>query len=168
MFSVKQRQLHVFARGSSREQIEALKDKSDLAVAYIGELVSIQTGNIGPIEKITPGRRPIETTKNVHESGLAGTARAHQRDEFALLDFERDTAHGAHFHLAGMIRLSHIVQVNQRAIGPSRTGRFVGHKIRKVVARRQMDWLPGIALEMPCSPPPSRQDPLPSIPPSLR
>jgi hypothetical protein len=116
MLAVKKRQLDIFTRRCSRQQIETLKNKSDLAVANIGELVPIQTGNIGAIEKVTPGRRTVETTENIHESRLARATRAHQRDEFALLDLERDATHRPHLHLAGMIRLSHVVQVNQRAI----------------------------------------------------
>src|ERR1700682_3663466 len=103
MMPIKQRQLHIFTRGSAREQIETLKNKSDLAVANVGELVSIQTGNVGAIEKVTPGRRAVETTENIHEGRFAGTARAHKRDKFTLADFERDPTHGAHFHFTRVI-----------------------------------------------------------------
>src|ERR1700676_1746231 len=106
MFAVKKRQLDVFAGGSSRKQIEALKDKSDLAVANVGKLVAVEARNICSIKQITPSRRAVEATENIHESRLARAARAHERDEFALLDVQRDTAHRAHLHLTGMICLS--------------------------------------------------------------
>ena len=62
------------------------------------------------------GRRPIEATQDVHQRGFTGTARTHERDEFAAFDFERHAAHGGHFHFAGVINLVYLNQPNERAV----------------------------------------------------
>src|SRR4030095_11090416 len=62
---------------------------------------------------IMPRRGPVETTQNVHECGFPGTARAHERYEFAAFDFQRYAPHGGHFHLSSAIGLMHIDQPNE-------------------------------------------------------
>ena len=114
--AVQQRQLDIFESGRAGQQIEVLKDEPDLVIANVRQLIAIERGNIGFIKHVSAGCRPIETTENIHECRFAGTARAHQRDKFAALDFERDAAHRVHFHLAGAVRLVDIAQPDDRAV----------------------------------------------------
>src|SRR5713101_6073309 len=110
MIAIKQRQLHVFPCRCARQQIEVLKNKTDLAIANIRELVPLQSGHIRAVEQVSACAWPIETAENIHQSRFAGAARAHQGNKFTALDLERNAAHRAHFHLAGAIRFLHVDQ----------------------------------------------------------
>ena len=57
-------------------------------------------------------RRPVERADHVHQRGLAGAARTHDGDKFARQDFQRDAAHGVNVHLARVICLVDIVQLD--------------------------------------------------------
>ena len=116
MRAVKQRQLDVLARRGARQQIETLKNETEFVIANVGELIAIEHGNVGVVQKVTTGGRPIETTENVHQRRFAGTARAHERDEFAALDLERNAAHGVHIDIAGVIRLVNVDQFDDFAV----------------------------------------------------
>src|SRR5437764_12006949 len=110
MGAIEQRQLYVLARRCARQQIKALKNKTEFVVANVGQLISIQHRNIGIVQKVAPGSWPIEAAKNVHERRFAGTARAHKCEEFAALNLERDPADGMHFNVAGAIRFVDVGQ----------------------------------------------------------
>ena len=116
MRAVKQWQLDILARRSARQQIETLKNETEFVIANICELIAIEHGNIGIIQNVTTGSRPIETSKNIHERRFAGTARSHQRDEFAALDLERNAAHRVNIDIAGVIRLVNVDQFDDFAV----------------------------------------------------
>ena len=67
------------------EQIEALENEADLAVANVGQLIAVEPGNIDAIEQIAPAGRAIEAAEHVHHRRFSRAARAHDRDEFAAL-----------------------------------------------------------------------------------
>ena len=116
MRAIKQRQLHVFARRCARQQIETLKNKTEFMVANVGQLVAVERGNIGVIQNVATGSRPIETTDNVHERRFSRTTRAHQRDELAALNLERNATHRMNIDVAGMIRLVHVDQLDDFSV----------------------------------------------------
>src|SRR5260370_34964343 len=103
MPSVEQRQLDIFAGGSTRQEIKALENEPELAVADICQLIAIQMRDIGVIEEILSAGRPIKTAKEIHEGRFSRAARAHQGNEFAALNLERHSSHGLNFYLAGAI-----------------------------------------------------------------
>src|SRR6266566_5246202 len=104
MGAVKERQLDVLTGGCSRQQIEALKNETEFVVANVGQLIAIERGNIGVIQNVATRSRSIETTDNVHERRFSRTTRAHQRDELAALNLERNAAHRVNVNIAGVIR----------------------------------------------------------------
>src|SRR6266478_3622460 len=116
MYAINQRQFRVLARGCARQEIKILKDKSDFAIADVGELIAVQSRNIGIIQEIAAGTRPVETAQDIHQRGLSGTTCAHERYEFAAFDFERHTAHSGHFHFAGTIDFVHVNESDWRAV----------------------------------------------------
>src|SRR6266508_2177765 len=87
--AVNQGQLDILARRGAWQHVKILKDESDLAIPDISELISIQTGDVRGVQNIMACRRSIETTQDIHERGFSGTARTHQRNKFAALDFDR-------------------------------------------------------------------------------
>src|SRR5437762_12932450 len=107
MPSVEQRQLDIFARGSTRQEIKALENKPQFTVADIGQSIAIPTRDLGIIEEILSAGRPIKTAKESHKGRFSRTARAHQGNEFAALTLERHSAHGLHFYFARAICFVH-------------------------------------------------------------
>src|SRR5438105_13958994 len=116
MRAIKQRQLHDFARRRARQQIEALKNKTEFVVANVGQLDAVERGNIGVIQDVATGSQPNETTNNVHERRYARTTRAHQRDELSALNLERNATHRMNIDVAGMIRLVHVDQLDDFSV----------------------------------------------------
>jgi hypothetical protein len=114
--AVNQGQLDVFSRGSAWQQIKILEHESDLAIPDIGEPISIETGDVCAVQNVVACGGPVEATQNIHERGFSGTARAHQRNKFAALNFQRHAAHRGHFHFACAIRFMNIDQPNECAV----------------------------------------------------
>jgi hypothetical protein len=111
--AVNQRQLDVLSRGGARQQIKILEDEADLAIPDIGKLVSVQSGNIGAVQNIMTRSRSIQATQDIHQRGLSGTARSHERNEFAALDFDRHSSHRGYCHFACAVRLMNIDQTDE-------------------------------------------------------
>src|SRR5579862_1777960 len=65
IIAVQQRQLNVLDGACPGQQVELLKNETDIAVPYLGKLVTIQLSNADTIEQIGSGRRPVEASENV-------------------------------------------------------------------------------------------------------
>ena len=76
---VDQRQLDVAQRRGARDQVEALEDEPDLAVADIGELVVVEVADVDAVEQVAAARRDVEAADDVHQRRLAAARRAHDR-----------------------------------------------------------------------------------------
>ena len=105
-----------------------MKDEPDLLVADVGQLVAVELRNVNAVEKIFSARGPVEAAERVHHRGFARTARAHQRDEFALENFQRHAAHGLHLDLAGLVGLVDVLQFDDGlhavfALSPARAAK---------------------------------------------
>ena len=74
------RHLGIFQRGRVRQQVKALKHKPNFFIAHIGELVTIQRGNVNSVEPIMAASRPVERTDHVHQRAFAGAAGTHDSD----------------------------------------------------------------------------------------
>ena len=82
---VEQRQLHVLDGRRSRQQVEALKHEPDRRVPHVRELVPRQRRDVAAVQHVAPARRLVEAAEDVHESGLSGSRRSHDRHELAGL-----------------------------------------------------------------------------------
>src|SRR6266478_9731142 len=80
--SINERQLDVTQRCCSRQKVECLKNKSDLAITNGRELVVIHFGNVFAVELIAARGRSIETTEHVHKRRFTTSAWAHDGDVF--------------------------------------------------------------------------------------
>ena len=80
---VEHRQLDIFERGGAGEEVEALEDEADLAVADGGECVGVEGGDVDAVEAGRAAGRAVEAAEHVHQGGLAGAAGAHDGDELA-------------------------------------------------------------------------------------
>ena len=102
---VDQRQLHVVQRGGAGQQVERLEDEADLLVPDPGERVVAQLRHPVAVEPVLAARRAVEAADQVHQRGLAGARRSHDRDELVLPDRDVHAAEGAH-HLAAHVVLA--------------------------------------------------------------
>ena len=92
-------------RRSSGDQVERLEDEADLLVPDHRQLVVIELADIGAVEEVAACRRHVQATDDVHESGLARAAGAHDGDELAFADMHVDTAQRLDVDLAHPIGL---------------------------------------------------------------
>ena len=82
---VGQRQLDVAERSRARDQIEALEDEADLAVAQIRQVVLVGAADVESVEAVDAAARRIQAAEDVHQRGLAAARAAHDRHVLARL-----------------------------------------------------------------------------------
>jgi hypothetical protein len=87
---VDHRQLDVAERADPGDQVEGLEHESDLAVSDIGQLVSFHAAHVHSIEQVAAMAGQVQAAKDVHQGRLARPAGAHDGDEIAALDAQRD------------------------------------------------------------------------------
>src|SRR5437867_12912089 len=86
------RQLDIFQRRCTRQEIESLKDKPDSLIAYVSPVVTRQGADFLAFETVPAAGRSIETTQDIHKGGLARAGRSHNRNELRLVDGQIDAA----------------------------------------------------------------------------
>ena len=85
---VAKRQLHVFVDIELVDQVEALEYEADVALAELGAVLLLEPADLLAEQLVASARGVIEQSEDVQERGLAAAGRAHDGDEFAVLDFE--------------------------------------------------------------------------------
>jgi hypothetical protein len=101
-------------RRRARQQIELLEDKTDLAIADLGQLIVVQRVHVHPGELVQAGRRLIQATDDVHQGRFAGTAGPHDGGQIAFVDGQCRTAQGMHFGLAHLVDLADVFNFDDR------------------------------------------------------
>ena len=71
--AVGQRELDVALRGGAGDQVEALEDEPDLAVADEREPALVETPDVDPVQQVAAPGADVEATDDVHQRGLAGS-----------------------------------------------------------------------------------------------
>src|SRR4029078_8904818 len=79
---------HVLDRGERRDELETLKDESDLLATESGALILVHGRHVRPVEDHLSGARGIESSEESEERGLAAPRGPHDGDERALWDRE--------------------------------------------------------------------------------
>src|SRR5215470_4769818 len=110
---VNERKLHVPQAVGTREKIERLKDKSDLAVTNGCQLIIVHGGNISAIKFVTAGRRRIEAAEHIHERGFAAATGAHDGYVFVIANLQRHAAQGVNDLFAHHVVLGDVLDVDQ-------------------------------------------------------
>ena len=100
-------QLDVLQGAGAWDQVEALEDEPDLAVAHDCELVVVEAADVDPVEEVAAAGRHVEAADDVHQGALAAAGRADDRDEVAALDREGDAAQSVHRRRAERVALRH-------------------------------------------------------------
>ena len=83
---IDQRKGHVFQGVQLLNEVIALKDKADLPVPDVGQLLVAQPCHVGSVQMVVPVGRHIQTAQHIHEGGLSAAGGAHNGDEFAAVD----------------------------------------------------------------------------------
>ena len=90
-------QHHVFQRRKIRNEMELLKYEANFFSAEPGQAILIKPADVNAVDQGPTAGGGIEPAENVNQSGFARTRRAHDRDPFALLNFERNAVERTHF-----------------------------------------------------------------------
>ena len=88
--AVGERQLDVLEHGEIADQVEALEDEPDLAVADARALRGGQLGDRPAVQQVLPFGRRVEQAENRQQRRLAAARRPGDRDVLALADLEVD------------------------------------------------------------------------------
>src|SRR5829696_2265467 len=83
---VDHRKLHVLERALSGQEVVALEDEPDEIPAGARQLTAPQTRHVAPVERVGPGRRPVQKADEVHQGALSAPGRPHYGDPLAGLD----------------------------------------------------------------------------------
>ncbi len=78
-----------------------LEDETDGAVAETVEGRPLEGEDILPVEPYRPRGRPVESTEDMHEGGLAGSRGADHADPFPPFDAQIDPAQHLHAPIRG-------------------------------------------------------------------
>ncbi len=89
---VEQRKLDVAAGGLVPEQVEALEDESDQAVAHLGELGVGEPGDVPALEVVRADARTVEAAEDVEQRRLPRPGRPGHGEELAGLDAQVEGA----------------------------------------------------------------------------
>jgi hypothetical protein len=98
-----QRQRYILAHVHCRQQIEELKNKSDLAPAELGQSGIVRRVQGETIDKNFAGRGMIEAGEEMNQSAFAAPARSADGDKFMACDFQGNAVERVHGALAARI-----------------------------------------------------------------
>jgi hypothetical protein len=93
---IHQRQLHIVQAGGPGQQVEGLKDETDLLVPDPGQLIVFQFGDPVSVEPVLTGCRAVQAADEIHQGRLAGARWPHNRNELVFPDGEIDASQGSH------------------------------------------------------------------------
>ncbi len=88
----REREEDVLLRGEHRQEVEELEDEADVLAPELRQVVVAERRDLGSGDRHGAARRLVEPGEGVHERRLARAGRAHDGDELARLDVERDAA----------------------------------------------------------------------------
>ena len=102
----------VVTRGERGQEIEFLKDETDLLATEVGTLGVCGMGKVGAIDQHASGVCLCQASEDVEESGLAAARWANNAEEFSALHFKGDAAYRGDVHFADSIRLGDVLNLN--------------------------------------------------------
>src|SRR5690606_31139382 len=97
----------------ARQQIETLKDETDLTIADLGEFIGIELAHVLAVEHVTPFGGTVETAEDVEHRRLARTRGARDRHVFVGFDGKAHTVERTQHLLAHVIFLGELLYLEQ-------------------------------------------------------
>ena len=110
---VADRHHHVLQRARPRKQVERLEDEADHAVAQVRALVGGGAGDLVAVQPVLAGGRVVQAAEDVHQGALPRAADAHERDQLAAVNGERDPLQHRQVNLAEVIGLVDVLESEQ-------------------------------------------------------
>ena len=113
VFRVIQRHDYVPCRRGPRQEVETLKDESQLRRPHQCPLVGRDMAHVLTVEPIVTGSRPVEAAEDVHQGRFAGSRGADQGHHFAAGNGERDAPENRDVEFAQVIGLGNAFKPDQ-------------------------------------------------------
>ncbi len=122
-----QRQGDVLQRRQRRHQVERLEDEADPVAAQMGQLLVVERAQVDVADEDVTARQRVEPGDGVHQGGLAGSGRPHDRRELASDELGGHTVERADLRLAATVGLAGVDGPSgNRTGGVHRRGRGEG------------------------------------------
>ena len=113
----RERQDDVLLGGEDRYEVEGLEDEAETIAAQPREALVVEMSELVAVDDDGAGARLVEPGEQVHERGLAGAGRAHDRGELAAWEAGRDVAEGVHCSLALPVDARELSRADDRGRG---------------------------------------------------
>ena len=97
--------MHILQRRCAGQQIEALENETQLAIAEIRQGVARKGSDVDTVDEALALRGAIQATDGVHQRALAGTRRPHDGDKLARFHRQVHPADRPDLDLAGAVGL---------------------------------------------------------------
>jgi hypothetical protein len=112
--AIGERQLDVLEDGEVANQVEALEDEPDLAVAHARPLGRRELGDRPVVQQVLSFGGGVEQAENRQQRRLAAARWPGDRDVFAFVDLEVDPRQGMGLDFVGEEDLRHTIELDQR------------------------------------------------------
>ena len=114
--AIGQRQLDVFENGQVADEIEALEDEADLAIADARALRKGEVRDLAAFERVAPVRWRVEQAEDREQGRFAATGRPGDGDVFALANVEVNAGERVRFDFVGEEDLGDAFEVNEGVV----------------------------------------------------
>ena len=137
---VDEREFDVGQCARARNEVERLEHEPDASVADARKLVVVERADIDAVEEEPTSGGDVEASDDVHHRRLAASGGAHDGNEFAPLDHQRDVAQRSYFGVPCAEDLVDPVEDQDRPLlfrrGPGNGDRFVEERLDHRVSPR--------------------------------
>src|SRR5713226_10703090 len=110
---IEKRQLNIFQGAGAGKQIETLEDETDAAASNQCERGFFQQADIHSAQQVVAAGRFVETPEDIHEGGLAGARRTHNRNELALQYSKAHAVERADFDITHMVAFVDVANLDK-------------------------------------------------------
>ena len=120
--AIGQRQLDVLVNGQVADEIEALENEADLAIADAGALREGEVRDLTALERVAAVRWRVEQAEDREQGRLSTTGRAGDGDVFAAANIEVNARERVGFDLIREEDFGDAVEVNQGVVSVVHNG----------------------------------------------
>ena len=104
----------VLGRGKGRNQIERLEDEADPVPPQLGQVLVVETAEVGVTDQDPSRGQGVQPGQAVHQGGLARTRPSHDGGELTLGEGHVDVVERLHSGLTGPVHLHGIDSLRRR------------------------------------------------------
>src|SRR5258708_31738996 len=109
-----ERDFEIFEDGEIVDQVIALENEADVGLVQLVAFLDIEFVDRLIVKVVFAAPRAVEHADDAEQSGFSRAGRAHEGDEFALLNVQRDAAQHKKLAAASLENFLEISQLNQR------------------------------------------------------